>query len=251
MNILRSGFMAILFSLAFISCGKNNQKIVTDIDVQERIHNDQVFIDVEAKLDLGNTTLIAGKFPVRIPKKGLIGEVELGTDFVKVSVLLSELVKLQIEDSLLPNGMRLPLISSNKVVVIPLDGQGKSLLYFSLIGGAKAVGVTLAIKELDKLGTELKSPSGLFPSIKLGEFNVFAGLYTSPVAGENGIGIFADLNPIFKVLSAQGAWFEIHEGSDVFNLDYAPVKISSSKEKSINNYVYKLHKKSARLSAIR
>lgn len=247
MSVLRMSFWAVVFSLLFVSCGKNNQKIVTDIDVQERIDQDKVFIDVEAKLDLGNTTLLPAKFPVRIPNKGLIGEVELGLDFVKVSVLLSELVKLQIQDTLLPNGMKLPLINANKVVVIPLDKNGKSKLYFSLVGGAKAVGVTLAIKELDKLGAELKSPSGLIPSIRLGEFTVHAGIYTSPNPGENGLAIFADLNPIFKILASQGAWFETTDGSQ-YELDYEPVKISSNRKKSINNYVYKLHKRSAVLS---
>jgi len=247
MNVFKKSFWMVIFSLALISCGKNNQKIVTDVDVGERIDQDKVYIDVEAKLDLGNTTLLPGKFPVKIPKKGLIGEVELGLDFVKVSVLLSELVKLQIEDAELPNGMQLPLINTNKVVVIPLDKNQKSYLYFSLIGGAKAVGVTLAIKELDKLGAELKTPSGLLPAVKLGEFTVHAGIYTSPHPGENGLAIFADLNPIFKILSSQGAWFEISDGS-VYELDYEPVKISTSKEKAIRNYVYKLHKRSAVLN---
>ncbi len=248
MSVFRTSFWMVIFSLIFVSCGKNNQKIVTDLDVQERIDQDKVFIDVQATLDLGNTTLLPGKFPVRIPKKGLIGEVELGLDFVKVSILLSELVKLQIEDAILPNGMQLPLINTNKVVVIPLDKNQKSYLYFSLVGGAKAVGITLAIKELDKLGAELKSPSGLLPALRLGQFTVHAGIYTSPNAGENGLAIFADLNPIFKILATQGAWFETTGGSN-FELNYEPTKISSRKERAINNYVYKLHKKSAVLSA--
>jgi hypothetical protein len=250
-RFLKFFFMMIIFSLAFISCGKNNQKIVTDIDVQERIDQDKVFIDVEAKLDLGNTVLLAGKFPIKLPKHGLIGEVELGMDFVKVSVLLSTLVKLQIENAELPNGLALPLIKNNKVVVIPLDKKSKSFLYFSLIGGAKAVGVTLAIKELDKLGAELKNPSYPSANIQLGEFVVNAGIYTSPVEGENGLAIFTDLNPIFKVLAAQGAWFEIHDGSDQFKLDYEPVKVSTSTKKKVDNYVYKLHRRSAVLSALR
>lgn len=241
----------LLFSLAIISCGKNNQKIVSEIKVNERIDQDKVYVEVDAKLDLGNTVLLAGKFPIKIPKKGEIGSVELGMDFVKVSILLSELVKLQIENSLLPNGLTLPLIKENKVVVIPLDKKSKSFLYFSLIGGAKAVGITLAIKELDKLGAELKVASYPSANIVLGEFIVNAGIYTSPVEGENGLAIFTDLNPLFKVLAGQGAWFEVNDGSELFKLDYEPAKVSTKTQKKVDNYVYKLHKRSAVLSAMR
>lgn len=252
MDVLKSSLLIVFFSWAFISCGKNNQNIVSGIDVKERIDQDKVYVDLEAKLDLGNTVMLAGKFPIRIPKKGLIGEVELGLDFVRVSILLSELVKLQIENSLLPNGLALPLIKENRVVVIPLGKKDKSFLYFSLIGGAKAVGITLAIKELDKLGAELKSPSYPSANVTFGKFVVNAGIYTSPVAGENGLAIFTDLNPLFKILAEQGSWFEVHDGSDTFQLDYEPVQIvSSSQQKTINNYVYKLHKKSTVLSALR
>lgn len=240
--------VSILLPLVFISCGKNGQKIVTDIDVDQRIDQDKVYIDVEAKLDLGNTTLFPGKIPVSVPKKGLIGEVEVGTDFIKVSVLLSELVKLQVQDTVLPNGQRLPLISTNKVVVIPLDKSGKSFLYVSLVGGAKAIGFSLAIKELDKLGQELKSPTGFFPKVMIEDIAVYAGLYTSPNAGENGLGVFVDLNPIFKVLAYNGAWFEVHQGSSNAELDYSEVKPSSKKDKRMKGYLYNLHKQNSVLN---
>lgn len=240
--------VSFLLPLVFISCGKNGQKIVTDIDVDQRIIQDKVYIDVEAKLDLGNTTLFPGKIPIKVPKKGVIGEVEVGVDFIKVSVLLSELVKLQVQDTVLPNGERLPLISTNKVVVLPLDKSGKSYLYISLVGGAKAIGFSLAIKELDKLGQELKTPTGLFPKVMIKNIAVFAGLYTSPNPGENGLGVFVDLNPLFKVLAYNGAWFELNQGASNAELDYSDVKTSSKKDRHVKGYLFKLHQKNSVLN---
>jgi hypothetical protein len=191
-----------LVALLLVSCGKNNTSAVKAIKIQEHIINDKVYLELKATFDLGGKTLWPATLPI-IVKKKQIGNAEIGTDFVKLNFAMSDIVSLQLQDSTLPNGTGLPLISDNKVVVIPIGAAGKFELYISLTAGAKAIGFTLPVAELDALGASLKY-TAYMPPVKLGDFTVFGGVYTSPVAGENGVGVFADLKPVFTRLRIQG-----------------------------------------------
>lgn len=243
-------FSPILLSL-LTSCGQNGGVKVTQLKVNEKIVQDQVWIDTLIQLDLGNITLpsLIGTIPIRLPKQGLVGELELGSDFVRASINLSQVLKLNPVDSLLPNGQKLPLISDNKVILIPVKvSANQSInLYLSLANGAKALGVTIPIADLDSLGKNtIKDPTSFFPAVLVGNVKVYPGIYTSPSVGKNGLGLFVDLKDVFYRLSSYGLWYEV--GDDVETLEYAPLIPSKNKVKSIQRFIYGLDLDERKLS---
>ena len=157
---------------------------------------------------MGQITLpgIQGKLPLKHPKIGEIGSISLYGQKIAVELNLGQLLRLNLEKAQLPNGETLPLIADQEVIVIPVkvSPQAELLVYVALTKGSKALGITFPIAQLDRLGSELKTPSSLFPLVRVGEVHVYPGLYTSPVAGDNGMGLFVDLTTAFKRLSTRG-----------------------------------------------
>jgi len=242
--------LILLFPFLFFSCGKNGGVKVKELKLEEKIIQDQIWLDLKAKLDLGNTVLPGvGKLPIRLPKQGLVGEIEIGTDFINVGINLSKVTPLQTQISELPNGEKLPLIAENTVAVIPIRVGNGSLIkiYVSLVPGAKAIGVSIPITQLDSLGVQLKDPTTFFPGLLVGNVRVYPGLYTSPRSGENGLGLFVDLNNVFYKLMAQGQWYELTDNQN-FELDYSPQIPEKAKERAIQKFVYKLHQRRQHLS---
>ena len=237
----------LFFALTFMSCGKSGVK-VTKVTLEERIEpvTEKIWIDVKTHLSMGNTALPTLKLPVMYPGRGTLGTLELGPNFVAVSFNLSELVKISTYDAVLPNGERLPLINDNKVVILEAGAGKKIKIYVTLTSTSKAVGVSIPIAEFDRLGTELKTPSTLIPKFVLGGTTVMAGLYTSPEAGKNGIGVFVDLGVIFSRLMLDGYWVESYDIAQGNELDSEAMEVDSNKYNHISRFLGKHHQRRTR-----
>jgi hypothetical protein len=199
---------------------------------------------------MGNTVLPSIKLPVNLPGKGLVGEFELGSNFIFVSVNLSEVLKLSAYDAVLPNGDRLPLINENKVVMLEAGAGKKIKIYLSLTAGSKAVGVTIPIAEFDKLGAELKTPSSLFIPFNISGTTVMAGIYSSPDVGENGLGVFVDLGVIFSRLMINGYWVENYGIAEGSGLNYEALEVDSDSYNEITKFLAKQHRKHKKFSVL-
>jgi len=241
--------IVLLGALLAMSCGKSSVK-VTKVDLEQRIDSvtEKIWFDVRTELSMGNTTLPNLKFPIQLPGKGLVGGLEIGQNFIFVTINLSEVAKLRAYESVLPNGERLPLINDNQVVILEAGAGKKIKIYLSLTAGSKATGITIPINEFDKLGAELKTPSSLFLPFDLAGTNVLAGIYTSPDAGKNGLGVFVDLGKIFSSLMVQGYWVENHEDGVGRNLNFEAVEVDGETYGEIQKFLGKQHRKRRRFS---
>jgi hypothetical protein len=234
MNLLRlTNVIILVLMTGFLnSCGV--KQTVTGIQLSQEFRNGDAFLGLEAQVNFQNILLPNLSIPINHPNGGgEIGHFELTPTSVKVEVNASELLPLCVEDGELPNGGPLPLIGQNKVVAIPVGDKGITV-YVTLADSAFALGVVLPIAQLDPLGANLKSPQTLFPVFPVSGQLVSAGVYSSPNAGENGIGVFADLSELRRMLG-----FSLDTPTTV---DYTQIKPSRKVERKINRYLGSLNK---------
>ncbi|MDH4467907.1 MAG: hypothetical protein QE271_07605 [Bacteriovoracaceae bacterium] len=240
----KKALFLLFFALSFMSCGKNSVK-VTKVTLEERIDpvTEKIWIDVKTQLSMGNTSLPALKLPVNYPGKGLVGTLELGADFVAVGLNLTELLKLRAYQAVLPNGEPLPLISDNEVVILEAGAGKKIKIYLTLTATSKAVGLSIPIAEIDKLGAELNTPSKYFQPFQLGGTTVMAGFYWSPEAGKNGLGVFVDLGPIFSRLMLDGYWVESYDIAQGSELDTEAMDVDGDTYNHLSRFMRGHHKR--------
>jgi hypothetical protein len=246
-------FIAVaLGAMLAMSCGKNGGVKVTKINLEERIDQstEHVWIDVRTELSMGNTTLPSLKLPVNLPGKGLVGGLELGPNFVFVSVDLTQVIKLRASAAALPNGDRLPLIDTSHVVMLEAGANKKLKIYISLTAGSKAVGVAIPIAQLDQFGQDRGSAGNFMIPFNIQGTKIHAGTYWSPDRGENGLGIFVDLGTIFSRLMIQGQWVENHEDGSGYNLNNEVDEVDSETYQELQSFLGKQHKKKRKFSVL-
>jgi hypothetical protein len=260
-------FLTLVFTL--VSCGKDQQQFMKDIHIATYSQDTDVYVSVDAKLNLGAMQLPAISLPIKNPKTGVdLGLVEMGvvaggSNFLKLAFNLSSVTNLSASKGQLPNGNSLPLIATNQVIEIPIGGNKAIKLYISFVDGAQAIGIAVPIKSFDGIGGSVGNTS-LFPIFSIENVLGSAGLFTSSTAGQNGFGVFVDLTNILndvlkRELAARTSHLEVGVRSFARSrfassissikgeLDYSAKTVSSRKKRKINKRIYRLHRKRTRL----
>lgn len=246
--------MARLTVLVFISiiasaCG-NRPAVVTGIQVQSQVVEEEMFLSLSSDINLGAMSFPAVELPILHPKtKQAIGSVSLlallgGKNQIKIKLNISELTNLNASGARLPNGNSIPLIGENKTIAIVL-GKGAQL-YVTLSEEAVAVGVAVPFSAFDGIGNSVGSVN-FFPTFVIDKVIGAAGIFTSATKGQNGFALVADVSQYVKMQ-------DIYIPSTIpteLALNYNEQIPSSSKESKINNAIYSLNNKKTKLTLAR
>lgn len=228
-----------------LACGKRPQ-VVTGIQVQSQVINQDLSLSLKADLDLGNMSFPAVALPILHPRGQMpIGKVELapvlgGKNQIKITVNVSSLSDIQAVQATLPNGNMVPLIATNPTIVIPLGSGAK--LYLTVGAKAVALGVAVPIKTFDSIGGAVGS-ANLFPVFSIDKVIGAAGLFTGASSGQSGFALVADVTQYVKMQDI----FVPQMSDDSINLAYASQIPSASKEQKINSMILNLNMKSTAL----
>ena len=251
----------VMLSLFVSACGKNSQ-IVTGVQVQSSVVNQDVLVSFKADLNLGNISFPAVALPILHPRgQTPIGSVDLlpvlgGKNQIMINLNLSEVADLQAIEAKLPNGNLIPLIANNPTIVVAL-GAGAQL-YITLSANVTAVGVAVPIKTFDGIGSQVGGIN-LFPVFNIDKVVGAAGVFTSKNAGQNGFAIIADLSQYVKMqdifvpkaapmlASSIAALEAVPEKQDDIKLDLREQIPSAAKEQKIKSMLYDLHLQKRRL----
>jgi hypothetical protein len=231
-----------LLMFLFVSCG-NRPQIVKNVKFTPQTIENQVWGKMNVEMGIGNVTFPNLTLPIIHPQSWQnLGSFSLTSysdkNFIEVNVNLSELARIDATYAKLPNGSSLPLMGSNLVIDIPI-GNAKSVhLYLAGSESKFAMGVSILFSTLDNLGAKI-GYSSFFPVFNLGQISGSAGVFTSPQAGENGFGFFADFSQVIPQ-------------SLKSNLYVAPTTLKLSnqipaQESVINDELYHLHRKGKKL----
>ncbi|MFY7992193.1 MAG: hypothetical protein ACOVP4_02790 [Bacteriovoracaceae bacterium] len=237
----------VIVSLVASACGNNRPKVVTGVQVQSQVVNEDMFLSVAADINLGNMSFPAVELPIIHPRYASpIGTVSLmtvlgGKNQLKISVNVSELTNLQAAIARLPNGGTIPLIANNPTIAVAL-GKGAQL-YLTLSETAVAIGVAVPFSTFDGIGNSVGS-ANLFPVFTIDKLIGAAGIFTSAEKGKSGFAFIADVSQYVRMQ-------DIYVPAIVptsLALNYNEQIPASSKEKKINDGIYNLDRKKAKLS---
>lgn len=257
-----------LLSIMFFSCGTGNGEnpMVTDVRLASQTNDGDIFVEIDATLDLGNITLPSIQYPVIHPKTSeLIGEINLGTTFsgtteLTLSINLTNITRVpSIANSKLPNGLNLPVggLRDIDVVQIPI-ADNRAQVYIAMGDGIAMAGVAVVVSGMDQIGHEIGT-SGFFPMFEIDDVKGIGGIFTSSNVGQNGLALFVDLSSVidpqnFLAQSSRlksGSVFAmratpyLNSGSQLFFIDQEPGK---KQKKKMQKLIYKLHRSRARLN---
>jgi hypothetical protein len=228
----------VIISLIVSACGKRPQ-VVTGVQVQTQVVQQSMYLSVSADIDLGNMSFPSAELPIYHPHFSQpIGSVSLitllgGKNQLKISVNVSELTNLRASIARLPNGGTIPLIANNPTIAVAL-GKGAQL-YLTLSETAVAIGVAVPFSTFDGIGSSVGS-ANLFPVFSIDKMIGAAGIFTSSTKGQN-----VRMQDIYVPASVPAS----------LALNYSEQIPSSSKESKINDGIYSLNKKKAKLSLIK
>lgn len=234
-----------VMSLFAISCGKQSN-IVTGIQVSTRTVEQDVFLSMNADLNLGNLSFPAISLPIPNPKGGdLIGSVDLvpvlgGKNQIKVNLNMTELAHVNAQQAVLPNGNSIPLIANNPTIVVNL-GKG-ARLYLTASETVTAIGVAIPISTFDSIGAAVPGVN-LFPMFAIDKAIGAAGIFTSKNAGQNGFALIADVSAYLKqdASVSSSAMMALSPQEEV-KLEYEAQAPSEAKEAKINRMIIDLNK---------
>ena len=233
----------VMLSLVMSSCGANKPQVVTGIQVQSSTVDQDVFLALQADLNLGAMSFPAVSLPILHPRgQTPIGSVELlpllgGKNQIKISVNVSALSDIHATQAKLPNGNAIPLIANNPTIAIPL-GAGAQL-YLTIGANAVALGVAVPIKQFDGIGNAVGAIN-LFPVFTIDKVVGAAGIFTGTQAGQNGFALIADVTQYVNMQN-------IFVPQSAAKLNFAAQIPSKAKEDKINSMIYDLHRKKTRL----
>lgn len=247
----------VMLSLIVSACGKRPQ-VVTGIQVQSSVVDQDVMLALKADLDLGSMSFPSVTLPILHPRgQTPIGSVDLlpvlgGKNQIKISVNVSSLADIQATSATLPNGNMVPLIAQNPTITIAL-GKGAKL-YLTIGANAVALGVAVPISTFDGIGRSVGAIN-LFPTFTIDRVVGAAGIFTGAQAGQNGFALVADVTQYVNMqdifVPQQEAQMMrmalVQEEQPRVRLDYSSQIPSRSKEDRINSMIYNLNRKKARL----
>ena len=248
----------VLISLFVSACGQGRPQVVTGIQVQSSVQNQDVIIALKADLNLGNMMFPSVTLPIIHPRgQTIIGSVDLlpvlgGANQIKISVNVSALSDIHASQAFLPNGNAVPLIANNPTISIPL-GAGAQL-YLTIGANAVALGVAVPIKQFDGIGNAVGAIN-LFPVFAIDKVVGAAGIFTGSQSGQNGFALIADITQYVNMqnifvpqaaadLMKMGL---VQDGQPSIKLDYKTQAPSKFKEDRINSMIFDLHRRKAKL----
>jgi len=243
----------VILSLFAISCGNAPSNVLSDVKVETRTLDNDVWLSFAAVLNLGTMSFASISVPVLHPRgQTPIGQLELGSSLggvnqLKISINISELSDIQTSTATLPNGNMIPLIASNQLIAVDI-GKGAKV-YLVLSEGVTALGVAVPIGAFDNIGRTLPGLN-LFPIVRTGNVVGTAGIFTGASTGQNGIAVVADLSnvvnfgknspslPVMMALDAQ-------KTNELIQLDYKSHTVSQSEKIGLDSMIYDLNKRRA------
>ena len=206
MQKILSGMLLSTLLLLSGCLGGSGYKVVSDLNYDVR-DNDQYekMAHVDFVLSLGSAELPVASY--QLPNN--LGELSLmygeGKNVASIDINLTEALKLPAGEATLPNGGRLPLYSSTGVIQIDIEKINASV-YLAHNGDQTVIGFAIAIKQLDRVGSELGSV-GLFPSFTVKEVRITAGIFSGNDSGNTGVAAFANLKGLLDEESEPGKLF--------------------------------------------
>lgn len=248
--------MMVIISVVVSACGQRPQ-VVTGIQVQSSVVNQDVMLALSADLNLGAMSFPQVSLPILHPRgQTLIGSVELlpvlgGKNQIKISVNVSSLADIRAAQASLPNGNSVPLIANNPTITVNL-GKGAKL-YLTIGANAVAIGVAVPISTFDGIGSAVGAIN-LFPVFTIDRAIGAAGIFTG-APGQNGFALVVDVTQYVNMqnifVPQQAAdmmkMAMVQEEQAVIRLNYNAQIPSKSKEDKINSMIYDLNRKKAKL----
>lgn len=238
--------VALFLLFILTACGQQSgSQLVSDVKVATNLVNEQVWVDVKAKFDLGNTMLPSVTLPVVNPKNPSqqYGTISMAPTFdgkneIGIAVNFTEALKIQGGPASLPNGTSLPVGGLNGVDVIQLNIPNTlARVYIALDQGVAMAGFAIAIKELDQIGSTIGNIN-LFPSFKIEKIIGIAGVFTGTASGQTGLALFVDLSSVLnqKMLDHTNTNLMANEIKGQMKMN--TVNPSSSKKSKLQNSLF-------------
>jgi hypothetical protein len=233
------------------SCGKNGSQLVSDVKVSTQLVNQEVWVNVNAKFDLGNTALPSITLPVANPKNPsqIFGSISMAPTFdgknqVGVSVNFTEALKIQGGIATLPNGTGLPVGGLNNVDVIQLNIPNTlARVYIALDKGVALAGFAIAIKELDSIGSSIGGIN-LFPRFNINNVIGIAGVFTGSQSGQTGLALFVDLSSVLNQQMLNNTPTNLTVGEIAGQMQIQAIQPAASQKGSLENALFKFGTKS-------
>lgn len=226
-SVTLTSFLFLIFmSLLLTGCGNSGYKPVTNVTVTTKTLDQDVYVNLKAQFNLGNTTLPSVTFPVVNPKSPseIYGSISMaptldGKSEVSLDINFTQITHLQGGKASLPNGTALPIGGINGVEIVELlIPNTLAKVYIGIDQNVAIAGFALAIKELDQIGNTIGGVN-LFPSFSFGKIKGVGGIFTGKTSGTTGIALFVDLSSVLN----QEQIFNLSHGS------FASLKSTSMK----------------------
>jgi len=248
-----SSFLAlIVLSLFAVSCGSPSN-VLDNVEVKTEVKDQDVFLTFSADLDLGAMSFASISVPILHPRgQTPIGQLHLtsqlgGTNKLTVALNVSEVADVQTTQAVLPNGNLIPLIANNPTIAVDIGNGAK--VYLTVGTSTTAIGVAVPIKEFDSIGRSLPGLN-VFPIVNKNGFIGTAGIFTGVKSGTSGIAVVADISSAMRGIDflSVPSGIQADEASDeVIILDYRSQSVSKSSKSKLDDRLYDLNKKKAKL----
>ena len=191
--------VAVLISMS--ACSQNGNVSLKGVDLSTSEVGSETYVNMEAIVAMGNLKLPSTEVPILNPtNQQVLGQMSLealtdGTNRLSVSIDYQAATKLDPSlGATLPNQRELPtqlgLTSDTKMIGIPILQQSR--IY---IGGDLEknlyIGAAIAVPAFDTVLDQVPLPLNIFFAFPFStEVTGYAGLFTGPQKGQNGLGVF-------------------------------------------------------------
>ncbi|MFZ4713361.1 MAG: hypothetical protein ACOYL6_06605 [Bacteriovoracaceae bacterium] len=203
--------LVLLTSLMGLSACKQpaEDRFVKDIGLRTKIQDEKAWLELSVMMNLKTVVLSSVQFPITFKginygKLYMAPSLTQGESEVAIEINLTDVVKLQASDATLPNGGKLPVGGIDRADVIEIEipqVHGKAYIALNTIasGNGKVFmgGFALSIPAADGIGSAV-GDGQLFPFFKIGKVAIYAGVYTSEIPNQTGIGVFTDLSSVIS-----------------------------------------------------
>ncbi len=195
--------VATVFATSLLTTACGSGSIIQDVKVRAYTEGEELYGELKAQIQSGQLQIPSFTLPILDPRDpsqvlGSIGTRPVlgGGSELELDVNVSRAAKLQGADGrTLPNGIAIPIGVPGDVPVVGLSAGSRSRVYLAFGEGVAMLGVAVTIREFDGIVQKVPIPLNLFPKFKTKEgIEGVAGIFTSPVPGESGIAIFADVS---------------------------------------------------------
>jgi hypothetical protein len=201
---------AALIALSLSACSPKDTVKLKGVDLGTHESGGRTFVDLEAIILMGRLHFPAIEVPIHHPDSMqnlgsvLLQPLDDGSNRLFVSVDFEAASTINpVLGQTLPNGRELPRAlnpESARMIGIPIL-QGSRIYVGGTLKSNLIAGAAFGVPALDAVTQSIPVPLNLFFSYPFSpEVSGVAGLYSSPVRGQNGIGVFAK-----KTLSIQAS----------------------------------------------